>query len=289
MKTKFLVGVFLVSVVIMLAVGFLSLRFTNRLLETYDRQEQSFKVIATAATEISSYAKRAEGHLFLFLALHRVEDKEKFPQRVASLHEQIAVLDQKLKRSETRDLLSHIITHSADILAIGNALITDHDRDMAATGRFELEQHRETIFLLHDKFSGIRRQGVKLAAEIFEEEHALKASLYDGAMHQRFFMVLFFVTAAALTIYSGRALSQTIASLDEERNRLEELLSKVKTLRGLIPICAICKKIRSDKGYWRQIEAYIGEHSDANFSHGICPECARDFYPDIDFDTEEDA
>lgn len=61
---------------------------------------------------------------------------------------------------------------------------------------------------------------------------------------------------------------------------LTEALAKVKTLSGLLPICAACKRIRDDNGYWQQIEAYIGEHSQAEFSHGICPECARRLYPD---------
>ena len=60
---------------------------------------------------------------------------------------------------------------------------------------------------------------------------------------------------------------------------LREALSKIKTLSGLIPICASCKKIRDDKGYWTQIESYIHEHSDADFSHGICPECMKKLYP----------
>ncbi|NLI80729.1 MAG: PAS domain-containing protein [Deltaproteobacteria bacterium] len=61
---------------------------------------------------------------------------------------------------------------------------------------------------------------------------------------------------------------------------LQDALAKVKTLSGLLPICASCKRIRDDNGYWQQIEAYIGEHSEAEFSHGICPECARRLYPD---------
>lgn len=60
---------------------------------------------------------------------------------------------------------------------------------------------------------------------------------------------------------------------------LQDALAKVKTLSGLIPICASCKKIRDDKGYWNQIEAYIEEYSDAEFSHGICPECVKKIYP----------
>ena len=56
---------------------------------------------------------------------------------------------------------------------------------------------------------------------------------------------------------------------------LQEALLKVKALKGLLPICAWCKKIRNDQGYWQQIEAYIRDHSEADFSHGICPECAH--------------
>jgi PAS domain S-box-containing protein len=56
---------------------------------------------------------------------------------------------------------------------------------------------------------------------------------------------------------------------------LQEALAKVKTLKGLLPICAWCKQIRDDRGYWQQIEAYIRDHSEADFSHGICPACAR--------------
>ena len=61
---------------------------------------------------------------------------------------------------------------------------------------------------------------------------------------------------------------------------LEEVLSRIKKLQGLLPICASCKSIRDDSGYWNQIEIYIQEHSEADFSHGICPTCARRLYPD---------
>jgi|Deesub1362A_J573_1020465.scaffolds.fasta_scaffold00004_308 transcriptional regulator with PAS, ATPase and Fis domain len=65
-----------------------------------------------------------------------------------------------------------------------------------------------------------------------------------------------------------------LEELVEERTaKLKEALENVKTLKGLLPICAWCKKIRNDKGYWDQIEDYIRKHSDADFTHGICPEC----------------
>lgn len=74
---------------------------------------------------------------------------------------------------------------------------------------------------------------------------------------------------------------------EEERDKIHlehmEALSKVKKLAGMLPICASCKKIRNDKGYWEQIEAYISDRSEAEFSHGICPECATKLYPGIDY------
>ncbi len=63
--------------------------------------------------------------------------------------------------------------------------------------------------------------------------------------------------------------------------QLTEALSRIKTLSGLLPICASCKKIRNDEGYWEQLELYIKNHSDADFTHGICPECARKLYPNF--------
>lgn len=69
--------------------------------------------------------------------------------------------------------------------------------------------------------------------------------------------------------------------LEEERQRLRAALGKVKQLSGMLPICANCKNIRDDKGYWMQIEAYIRDHSEAEFSHGLCPKCVRTLYPDV--------
>lgn len=72
---------------------------------------------------------------------------------------------------------------------------------------------------------------------------------------------------------------------DEERNQLikdlQNALDEIKTLQGILPICSNCKNIRDDKGSWSQIEAYIQNHSGAKFSHGICPQCAEELYPDM--------
>ncbi len=72
---------------------------------------------------------------------------------------------------------------------------------------------------------------------------------------------------------------------EQERDRIihefKDTLSEVKTLKGFLPICSNCKSIRDDEGYWKKIESYIQDHSDAEFSHSICPECADKLYPEL--------
>ena len=81
-----------------------------------------------------------------------------------------------------------------------------------------------------------------------------------------------------------RDLKQSEDELQAEKIRLQTALDDVKTLSGLLPICSHCKKIRDDKGYWNQIESYVRERSDAEFSHSICPECSKTLYPNLKTD-----
>lgn len=71
------------------------------------------------------------------------------------------------------------------------------------------------------------------------------------------------------------------AELRRSNEELQRALREVKVLRGLIPICASCKKIRNDGGFWQQLEEYIGEHSEAEFSHGLCQPCLKKLYPGV--------
>jgi len=66
------------------------------------------------------------------------------------------------------------------------------------------------------------------------------------------------------------------------------LLTKIKHLEGLLPICASCKKIRDDAGEWVQLEEFIYEHSEADFSHGVCPECLKAYYPEMVFEKKRE-
>lgn len=84
----------------------------------------------------------------------------------------------------------------------------------------------------------------------------------------------------------NKRLSRTVNQLSKEiierkknEEKLKSALQEVQTLSGLLPICASCKSIRDDKGYWKKIESYIETHTDAVFSHGLCPDCMKDLYP----------
>jgi DNA-binding response OmpR family regulator len=81
-----------------------------------------------------------------------------------------------------------------------------------------------------------------------------------------------------------KRVEDTLREKEEEQRKLisalEKALAEIKTLKGLIPICASCKKIRDDEGYWDQLETYMSKHTDAVFSHGICPECVERLYPE---------
>lgn len=101
-------------------------------------------------------------------------------------------------------------------------------------------------------------------------------------------MLIFSIAGGLICIILIRFISGIISDLNDKKTQIEKqaeeleaALVKVKKLSGLLPICSYCKKIRDDKGYWTQIESYIHAHSDADFSHSICNDCANKHYPDM--------
>lgn len=123
---------------------------------------------------------------------------------------------------------------------------------------------------------------------------------YSGSVFEMFFFLAFMVLGYVL-VFAGISSASQMISLQfdvqiktrdiSERKRtameqesiiseLQEAISQVKQLSGLLPICASCKRIRNDEGYWEQLETYIRQHSKADFSHAICPDCAHKLYPE---------
>lgn len=91
-------------------------------------------------------------------------------------------------------------------------------------------------------------------------------------------IALFAVWVTAILGITRKKIEQQRDMIHRERDKA---IREVRILRGFLPICSSCKKIRDDRGYWTQIEGYIKEHSEAEFTHSICPECAEKLYPDF--------
>lgn len=85
----------------------------------------------------------------------------------------------------------------------------------------------------------------------------------------------------------GRRMVEMQAALADKIEELRQALDQIKTLRGIVPICAGCKQIRDDRGYWNQVEVYVRDHTEAQFSHGICPDCMKKLYPDVCKDGDD--
>jgi K+-sensing histidine kinase KdpD len=95
------------------------------------------------------------------------------------------------------------------------------------------------------------------------------------------FRVLSFLAFALLVASIEKQRQSAVISLEQSNRKLQNALAEVKTLRGILPICSYCKQIRAEDGKWTQMERYIHDHTHANFSHGMCPECYKKHFPEF--------
>lgn len=102
--------------------------------------------------------------------------------------------------------------------------------------------------------------------------------VWNGGIRLASFIIL------GITLYTVRRLLDVEKELSKS---LQATLDEVKMLKGFLPICASCKNIRNDRGYWERIEQYIEGHSEAEFTHTLCPDCMKKLYPDIDIDEKK--
>ncbi|MEW5747016.1 MAG: PAS domain S-box protein [Nitrospirota bacterium] len=175
---KLVSGYIAISLLVAL-VGLLGLTAATRTIQSFESRERHLRSIVSAATEASSYAKRAEGHLMLFLLLHQEKDRAKFFSRYVSLQEQIAVLDKKVRIPEARSIVERMKIEAEELLPAGERLIEAHERDLKRTGRFEPEQHKAMIGALSRIASRLREHGIKLAAletDFLNKQEAITAA-----------------------------------------------------------------------------------------------------------------
>lgn len=127
------------------------------------------------------------------------------------------------------------------------------------------------------------RDGILIESESFHP-HMGEGGLYFAATAAKLYNAEGDVVGAIETLRDITATKCSEKEREEIIAELQDAISKVRTLSGLLPICASCKKIRDDAGYWNQVEKYIGERSEAKFSHSLCPDCTKKLYPEFDLD-----
>ena len=157
------------------------------------------------------------------------------------------------------------------------------DSNLAEPMRLALQGKSGTVIgldyrgeLVMAAYEPVKEMDLGIVAKIDLSE--VREPFINAAIISTVIGIIILITGSALFI---RVTNPLIKNMRETIKRLEDALKKVKVLSGLIPICASCKKIRDDKGYWNNLESYIKAHSDADFTHGICPECTKKLYPEI--------
>lgn len=142
---------------------------------------------------------------------------------------------------------------------------------------------RKPLFLLATTAGTIfiAEMAVMFVLQFLPELHAFRQAVVDAVLLSvTVFPSLYWFVLKPLNQHVART-QQAETDKDAVITQLHQALDEVKTLRGIVPICAACKKIRDDKGFWHQVEVYVAAHSDAMFTHGICHECAERLYPGI--------
>ena len=109
----------------------------------------------------------------------------------------------------------------------------------------------------------------------FNDQHALRHDLYGFTR-----LTVFFAAAFTVTYLMAKRNYALAAALNANQS-LEKALEEIRVLRGILPICMHCKQIRSGEGDWQAVEKYIADQTDARFSHGVCPGCLAQFYPEV--------
>jgi hypothetical protein len=121
--------------------------------------------------------------------------------------------------------------------------------------------------------------GIRILAEIAFTLYVDVTDVYNMAGHVLRILAAALVYRAIVVTGFENPYRLLFRDVKRREEQLEQALSRIKTLSGLLPICASCKKVRNDAGYWQQIESYISAHSEAEFTHSLCPDCEKALYP----------
>jgi PAS domain S-box-containing protein len=161
-KRKLISG-FLAVAILAGVVGLFGLSASRQIVRSFDGGEEHFRSIVSAATAVTSYAKRAEGHLLLYLTLDSEEEGQKFYQRYESMRNEIAILDNEINVPEARQILENIKSIENRILKNGVQLIRVHDRDLRESKKFRPESYTVEFRRFHDAAGNVVKEAIRLA------------------------------------------------------------------------------------------------------------------------------
>lgn len=193
----------------------LGLYADNRVVSSYEIGEEHFGSIMVASNEVSSYAKRAEGHTMLFLTLHNETDRLKVFRRIASLREQIAILEARVKNPDAKKVVNNTKSNTDELQSIAESLFKLHDIEYEKTGAFDMKSHEELIRKLDDISSNIRQNGLDLGQiEVnLQIEHNLKAKQEASSLNNLIIIISSFAVLGGLVIglIFERSISRSLA------------------------------------------------------------------------------
>lgn len=205
---------------------------------------------------------------FKSIILKHVCEFEDYFIRTVSLV--VIVLDKDLKISAHNKCFSKIISSEKDISGNSiNSFLLPESREILPLS--DSTKHLSVLL----NFKSPDSSPVPLQCHIVKIENG-EYLIFGGHLMLTNEQIL-----QKMTIMSNEIANMS-RDLHKKNRELKEAHSKIKILSGIVPICMHCKEIRDDKGYWNQLEKYITDHSEAQFSHGICDKCVKKYYPDLD-------
>lgn len=208
---KIILGFIVVSLLVGI-MGYLGIYANKLVVDSFETGEEHFGAIIEASNEVSSYAKRAEGHAMLYLTLNNGSDKIKFSQRIASLREQISIIETNVSNPRAKEIAASMKIKTDELQSTGESLFKEHDNELNSSGKFEFENHEKSIRRLDDVGAEIRRDGLDLAKLELELQQAMNN---DAKSHADFIQNIVFLIGMIAVIGSlilGYGISKNIAN-----------------------------------------------------------------------------
>jgi PAS domain S-box-containing protein len=231
---------YVVIAIMVCLVGFFGLTATRQIVKSFEGGEDHFRAIVAAANEVSSYVKRAESHLMLYLALNDEADKEKYLKRLDALQKEISFLYGKVKVPEARKILDEIKSGKEKLIPIGDSLLKAYEADIRRTKRFDFGLHKELIQQFHNVISFIREHGTDLAdfeTDFLNRQEAISTANELSSNSKRaeadlmLYLALHDEKNMALYFERLKSLQKQIAELDRRVRTVEAriILDKIKS------------------------------------------------------------